>query len=100
MSKVVAEDGIKTEYQEEFEISLAEVCRITQTSTDMIFELVDYGVIEPRGSDPRYWNFESRCIGRILSVMRLQNDLGVNMAGAALAVDLLEELQHLRARIR
>jgi chaperone modulatory protein CbpM len=32
-------------------------------------------------------------------VIHLQRDLGVNLAGAALALDLLEELQQLRARI-
>jgi chaperone modulatory protein CbpM len=30
----------------------------------------------------------------------LRRDLGVNWAGAALALDLLDELQELRARLR
>jgi hypothetical protein len=33
-------------------------------------------------------------------MLRLQNDLGINMRGAALEVDLLGELNELRARIR
>ena len=100
MSKTAKSEDPEVEYQDEFDISLAEVCRITQTSTETIFELVDYGVLEPRGADPGHWSFESRCIGRVLSVLRLQNDLGVNMAGAALAIELLEELHYLRSRIR
>jgi chaperone modulatory protein CbpM len=32
--------------------------------------------------------------------LRLKRDLGVNIAGAALAIDLLEELEELRARLQ
>jgi chaperone modulatory protein CbpM len=32
-------------------------------------------------------------------VVRVERDLGVNVAGAALALDLLEELEGLRERI-
>ena len=33
-------------------------------------------------------------------VIRLQHDLRVNLAGAALALDLLDEIDQLRARLR
>jgi chaperone modulatory protein CbpM len=32
--------------------------------------------------------------------LRLQNDLDVNLAGAALALELLDELDELRARVQ
>ena len=32
--------------------------------------------------------------------MRLQNDLHVNLAGAALAIDLIEQMDIMRARLR
>jgi chaperone modulatory protein CbpM len=37
-------------------------------------------------------------VQRVQTAIRLQQDLGVNLAGAALALDLLEELQELRCR--
>lgn len=37
---------------------------------------------------------------RALVALRLQEDLGVNLAGAALALQLLEELETLRSRLR
>ncbi len=36
---------------------------------------------------------------RVRCAMRLTRDLGVNYAGAALALDLLDELDLLRARL-
>jgi chaperone modulatory protein CbpM len=32
--------------------------------------------------------------------MRLQRDLGINLAGIAVALDLLDEVETLRARLR
>jgi chaperone modulatory protein CbpM len=32
--------------------------------------------------------------------MRLQRDLGVNVAGVALALDLLEEIERMQTRLR
>jgi len=39
-------------------------------------------------------------VRRVRCALRLESDLGVNLAGAALALDLLEELNRLRARQR
>jgi len=37
---------------------------------------------------------------RVRSALRLQHDLGVNLAGIALALDLMEELENLRAQLK
>ena len=36
---------------------------------------------------------------RVHSAIRLQRDLGVNLAGIALVLDLLEELKYLRMHV-
>ena len=61
---------------------------------------MEEGVIEPLGREPRAWRFEAVCVRRVSRAQRLRRDLGVNLAGAALAVELLEELDRLRARLR
>lgn len=38
-------------------------------------------------------------VRRVRCAQRLEQDLGVNIAGAALALELLEELERLRARL-
>jgi chaperone modulatory protein CbpM len=85
--------------EEDIELSLADLCRICQLSADRVLQLVDEGLLEPGGSSPKQWRFHGRSVRRVHCVIRLQRDLGVNLAGAALALDLLEEVQRLRTRL-
>lgn len=86
--------------EEEAALSLGELCRVCAVSAEDVLRLVEEGVIEPRGREPLVWRFEAVCVRRIVRAQRLRRDLGVNLAGAALALDLLEELDRLRSRLR
>jgi chaperone modulatory protein CbpM len=68
-------------------------------SADQLIELVDYGIVEPKGKQITQWRFSGVSIGRLRSAIRLQRDLGVNLPGVALALDLLEELNKLRQQV-
>lgn len=87
-------------FEEEIELSLADLCRTCRLPAERVFELVDEGVIEPFGREPVQWRFRGTSVRRVRCAQRLEYDLGVNAAGAALALDLLEELERLRARLR
>ncbi|MEW7979162.1 MAG: chaperone modulator CbpM [Candidatus Sedimenticola endophacoides] len=87
-------------FEEEIELSLADLCRACQLPAERVFELVEQGVVEPVGRDPARWRFQGISVRRVRCAQRLEQDLGVNVAGAALAIDLLEELERLRARLR
>ncbi|MCG8066674.1 MAG: chaperone modulator CbpM [Candidatus Thiodiazotropha taylori] len=86
-------------FEEEIELSLGDMCRACRLPAERIFELVEEGVIEPVGRDPARWRFHGISVRRVRCAQRLEQDLGVNVAGAALAIDLLEELERLRARL-
>ena len=86
--------------EEDVELSLADLCNACELSEEQIVELVDQGVIAPLGHDPVNWRFQGISLYRVRLTRNLQRDLGVNAPGAALALDLLEELQQLRARLR
>ncbi len=85
--------------EEDVELTLTEICQVCQMSTDQLNELIEFGVVEPLGSQPEQWRFRGIYVQRIRCSQRLKRDLGVNNAGAALALDLLEELERLRARL-
>jgi len=90
--------------EEQTELTLADICRACAAQTDMIVELVHEGVLEPQGNAgndaPDRWHFSGVHLQRARVALRLQNDLGVNLAGAALALELLDELDALRARLQ
>ncbi|RMF94928.1 MAG: MerR family transcriptional regulator [Gammaproteobacteria bacterium] len=88
------------EILEELELDLAEFCRLCELPAEQVFELVDEGIIEPQGREPAGWRFRGVAIRRVRRVQRLERDLGLNLAGAALVLDLLDELERLRARLR
>lgn len=86
--------------EEQTELTLAEVCRACAVHAEYIIELVEEGVLLPSGREPAYWRFSGIHMHRATVALRLQRDLGVNLAGVGLALQLLDELDALRARIR
>lgn len=81
---------------EECELSLRELASACGVSAEILIEMVDEGMLEPRGSDPLAWRFSPSALKRARTALHLQEDLGVNLAGAALVVDLLDEIRRLR----
>ncbi|ADE16200.1 MerR family transcriptional regulator [Nitrosococcus halophilus Nc 4] len=76
---------------------LTEICGITP---ETVFEMVELGLLNPQGSRPEQWLFPGVAARRVRQVLRLSEDLEVNMAGAILAVELLEERERLQAQVR
>ena len=99
-SKETTVTVVGTILEEEVELSLAEICHASQLPAERVIEMVQEGIVEPIGDNPASWNFRGVSLRRIRCAQRLQEDLGVNTPGIALALDLLDELQHLRARLR
>ena len=86
--------------EEETEVSLAQLCQACGLSEEEIVKLVDEGIIDPVGHKPATWRFHAVSLRRVRITRNLQQELGINTPGAALALTLLEELEELRARLR
>src|SRR4029078_6678824 len=84
---------------DEEEISLADLTRTCRVHAEWVMELVDEGVIEPRTPAPQC-RFAAPPSVRAETARRLQNDLGVNLPGIALALQLLDRIDALEARVR
>ena len=83
-------------FEEDIEWSFADLCRLCRLPAERVLELVDEGIAEPVGRDAAQWRFQSVSVKRVRCALHLKRDLGVNTAGAAPALDLLEELERLR----
>jgi chaperone modulatory protein CbpM len=79
--------------------SLGQCCALCRINAQMIQEMIDEGVISPAGNNPQNWCFGAIEIKRIQVTIRLQQDLRINLPGAALALDLLEKLTEMEQLI-
>lgn len=85
---------------EETTFTLADLCRSCGVDAELIEALVEHGIIEPTARQGSHWYFSGSSLRRTRITLNLQNDLGVNLAGAALALDLMERIDALNARLR
>jgi len=91
---------IIADYSQETPLTLTEICHICNISGDFIRDLIEFEIIHPKGELPAEWLFELRELQRIKTALRLQRDLEVNLAGVAVVLNLLEELEDLRAQVQ
>lgn len=81
------------------ELTFEELCSASQASPEFILELIAYGTIEPQGNSPMVWRFHAEHLRVIRMAIHLHHDLEINQAGIALAMDLIAEIDALRARL-
>ena len=86
--------------EEHTRLTLADLCRACAVDAERIIELVDAGVLEPQGREPAHWIFVGASLQRARTTLRLQRDLDIDLAGAALALELLDEIATLKMRLR
>lgn len=87
--------------EQQTELSLDDVSRTCAVQAGFIIELIEEGVLAPiAGHAPDNWRFAGTQVRRVTVAWRLQRDLGVNLAGAALALQLLDEVETLRAQLK
>lgn len=80
-------------------ISLVDIVAFTRIERMRVIEMVDIGLLEPSGNAIEQWQFASRDLRRMRAAQRLVDDLGVNLSGAALILDLIEERDTLLTRV-
>ena len=82
------------------ELSMGELCRACSSHAEWILELVDEGILEPVGRARHQWKFSVVSLQRARTATRLHQDLNINLAGIAVALDLLDEIETLRLRLQ
>jgi chaperone modulatory protein CbpM len=56
-------------------------------------------VVEPQGQAPQQWRFTTIAVSKVKRANRLQQDLGINVAGVALAIELLDKIAELEQTV-
>jgi chaperone modulatory protein CbpM len=80
-------------------IAAGELCRLCRLDLGVVVELADLGLVSLRGGTPEQWQLPAAALPRLAMASRLMRDLGVNVSGAVLAVELLEAQRELERQI-
>jgi chaperone modulatory protein CbpM len=79
-------------------LSIKDLSRMCQVDERHIVEFVEEGVLNVVEVSSE-WHFTGDALRRARLAVRLERDLELNLAGVALALDLIEELQRLRREL-
>ncbi|MFC3908382.1 chaperone modulator CbpM [Legionella dresdenensis] len=82
-----------------FQLSLHEITDSFGVSEETIIAIVDEGIVSAKMNEQNELLFDSDAVCRIRTVLRLNKDLGINLAGAGLVLELLAEIERLRNRL-
>ncbi|MDF3835969.1 chaperone modulator CbpM [Cupriavidus basilensis] len=86
--------------EEEVQFTLVELTQACQADIDEVVALVEEGVLTPSGGEARDWRFAGGTLTRARAALRLTRDLEMNTAGTAMVLDLLDQIEALRAKLR
>ena len=86
--------------EEEVELTIVELGRACRTTEDQIEVWVSEGVLRPSGATREAWRFGGDSLARMRLATRLMHDLEINAAGVAVALELLDRIAELEARLR
>jgi len=81
------------------ELPLDAVARRAGLHPELVRRLVALGALEPIAGTSAAPRFSAEASARLTLLLRLRRDLGLNWAGTLLALDLLDRIDTLQARL-
>jgi chaperone modulatory protein CbpM len=87
-------------FEESAVLTVKDLSRMCAVDERHIVEFVDEGVLSVVEINTTEWLFTGAALRRARLALRLERDLELNLAGVALALELLEELEQLRRELK
>ena len=81
------------------QLTLDGLAACTGVHQALITYFVEYGLLEPSTRIGTQLFFDAACIARLRMIERLRRDLGANLAGIAVILDLLDRLTSLQREV-
>lgn len=82
------------------ELDMKEFCQVVDMPPAYVIEIVEHGILEPQGKKPDEWLFDTYSLSVAKRAAKLHHDLAMEWDGVALALELLDELEQVRAENR
>lgn len=79
--------------------SFIEVCHHYHIPKELLVEMIEQGFFPDQPTELEKIALDQKALRRMESAFRLHKDLGINLPGVALALDLLEEIEKMRKEL-
>ena len=86
-------------FEESALLTIKDLSRMCAVEERHIVEFVEEGVLSVVEINATEWHFTGPALRRARLALRLERDLELNLAGVALALELMEELERLRREL-
>ncbi len=96
---MMRQEEITVTIVDETDLSLGELCSLLRVEVEAIVEMVDESIVSPVGTTEGRWRFRGSDLLRLRRAVRLQRDLGLNLPGVAVVLDLMDEVAALRGQL-
>ncbi|HAF87309.1 MAG TPA: hypothetical protein DCG13_01955 [Legionellales bacterium] len=90
---------LKHSLETQFTLTLAEVTYSLNVDTATVMAILDEGVIDLPQKTYNDLYFDTTTFQQLRKIVRLNQDLNINIAGACMVFELLEELDELKERL-
>ena len=100
MSRTISSALRGSVVEEEVELTVVELGRACRATEQQIEIWVSEGVLQPSGETCEGWRFGGNSLAWMRLATRLMQDLEINSAGVALALDLFDRIAELESRLR
>ena len=87
-------------FEESTVLTVKDLSRICAVDERHIVEFVEEGVLHVVAVESSEWHFTGAALRRARLALRLERDLELNLAGVALALELMDELRQLRQELK
>lgn len=85
--------------EDSYTISFKEVCAQYHIPEELLVELIEQGLFDNQSTEPKKLQLDQKAIHKIESAFRLHKDLGINIPGVTLAIELLEEIEKMHQEL-
>lgn len=81
-------------------VTMHDLAEAAGVHPELVEDLMEYGLLEPVASDAPDRLFAISAIERVRRIMRLRRDLGVNLPGVAVILNMRERMEQLQTELR
>jgi chaperone modulatory protein CbpM len=85
---------------EDLDLLLEDFCETCGLSESRVLAYIEEGVVIVQGDDVKQWRFSEVSIIQVQKADRLERELRLNPAGAALALELMSEIEDLKNQLK